>query len=150
VTEAPKPLVWLGGAALLIAAALDLVAVIGRHSGFPLHGSIELVQAALLVAGSVALITATVAQSHARVHLLLDRVKGRSHDLISRAGDLLSALFFFGLLCGNLWIAWDLWGGHEVSEIIGVPYAVLRTCATLGLAGVSLIFASHALGRAVK
>ncbi len=66
--------IWLGGMALLAATLLDTVAVIGRNAGFALHGAIELIQAAVLVAGGVALVMATVAGGHARVHLLLDRL----------------------------------------------------------------------------
>jgi TRAP-type transport system small permease protein len=111
----------------------------------PLHGSIELVQAAVLIAGSVALIVATLAGSHARVHLLLDRVSEGSRTLLNRTGSLLAALFFLGLLIGNLWIAADLWGGHEVSEIVGVPYAALRVFANVALAAVALIFLRDAI-----
>jgi TRAP-type transport system small permease protein len=143
-------LTWLGGVALLAAASIDLVAVIGRRIGVPLHGSIELVQAAVLIAGSVALIVATQSGSHARVHLLLDRVSEGSQTLLNRAGSLFAAVFFIGLLIGNLWIAADLWGGHEVSEIIGVPYAVLRICANIALGVVSLLFLRGAIRADVK
>jgi TRAP-type transport system small permease protein len=144
-SNSPESLTWLGGIALLGAASIETVAVVGRHIGTPLHGSIELVQAAVLVAGSVALIIATLAGSHAQVHLLLDRVSERSRTLLNRTGSLLAALFFLGLLIGNLWIAADLWGGHEVSEIIGVPYAALRICANIALGLVSLLFLRGAI-----
>jgi TRAP-type C4-dicarboxylate transport system permease small subunit len=145
MSETPRLIVWLGGGALLAAAAIDTVAIIGRHLGVPLHGSIELVQAAILMAGAVALIVATLAGSHARVHLMLDRVKGAMHSALNRMGDALSALLFLAFLIGGLWIAADLWRGHEVSEIIGVPYAILRISANVALLVVSYIFLRDAV-----
>ncbi len=59
-------LVIVGGGALLAAMAIDGLAVIGRHVGWPLLGSIEAVQAAVLVSGCVALLVATRARRHAR------------------------------------------------------------------------------------
>src|SRR5690606_16773026 len=67
-------LVWAGGVALLFATVIDTIAVIGRHIGLPLAGSIELMQAAVLVSGAVGLLVATIEQSHARVHLLVERL----------------------------------------------------------------------------
>ena len=43
-----KAAIWLGGIALLAATAIDTLAVIGRHLGIPVTGSIELMQAAVL------------------------------------------------------------------------------------------------------
>ena len=50
-------MIWTGGAALLAATAIDTIAVIGRQVGYSVHGAIELIQAAILVAGSLALLT---------------------------------------------------------------------------------------------
>ena len=52
-------MIWTGGAALLAATAIDTIAVIGRQVGYSVHGAIELIQAAVLAAGAVALIAAT-------------------------------------------------------------------------------------------
>ena len=59
--------IWVGGGALLAATAIDTFAVIGRQIGLPLRGAIELIQAAVLVAGCIALVLATHVDRHARV-----------------------------------------------------------------------------------
>ena len=138
-------IIWIGGIALLAATAVDTLAVIGRQVGLPLRGSIELVQVAVLIAGSLALIAATAANQHARVHLLIDRMRAgrRGAELGS---DLLTVLFFACLLAGSLWLSLDLWNSHEMSEIVGVPWRWLRLFANLCLLGVIALV----LGRMVR
>ena len=125
--------VWTGGAALIAATATDTLAVIGRNVGLPVVGSIELVQAAVLVSGIFGLIFATAGDDHARVRILTDRL-GRGRALADVVGPLSMALFFAALLTGSVWLAADLWNGHERSEVLGVPWRVLRLIANLGLA----------------
>jgi TRAP-type transport system small permease protein len=134
-----RALIWLGGLALLAATLLDTVAVIGRNVGFALHGVIEMIQAAVLVAGGVAIVMATLAGSHARVHLLLDRMPPRRKTLAERLCALGSALFFLAILAGSVWLAADLWGAHEVSELVGVPWRWLRMFANLCLLAAVLV-----------
>jgi len=125
--------VWIGGAGLLAATAIDTLAVIGRNVGLPMIGSIELIQAAVLVAGVVGLIFATAHGDHARVRILTDKfARGRAFAEI--VGPLSMALLFAGLLAGSLWLAMDLWNGHERSELLGVPWSALRLIANVGLA----------------
>ena len=76
VSKAGRWLFYLGAAALLFAMAVETIAVLGRHIGVPLWGSIELVQAGILVASSTAILSATLANKHARVRILTDRVAG--------------------------------------------------------------------------
>ena len=134
-----RALIWLGGLALLAATLLDTVSVIGRNSGFAFHGVIELIQAAVLVAGGVALVIATVAEGHARVHLLLDRLPQPRKALAERASALVSMLFFASMLAGSLWLAADLWAAHEQRELLGLPWRWLRLFANLCLAGAVLL-----------
>ncbi|MBO9580420.1 MAG: TRAP transporter small permease subunit [Sphingobium sp.] len=142
-----KALIWIGGLALLMACATDVLAVIGRHTGFPVRGSIEVVQACVLVAGGVALIIATHAGSHARVHLVIDRIGIRWRQRINRASALLGALFTISLLAGCLWIAADLWNSQEVSELLNLPYRVLRAICNLCLLLVALAWLRKAWER---
>lgn len=122
-------IVWLGGLALLAAAFVDTVSVIGRHIGLPLHGAIELIQAAVLVSGSIALVFATLHASHARVGLVLDRLPGLARRVGEFSCAVAVALAFVLLFVGSLWIAIDLWGGHERSELLGVPWWAMRLFA---------------------
>jgi TRAP-type C4-dicarboxylate transport system permease small subunit len=134
-----KALVMFGGVALLLAVAIDGLAVIGRHVGVPLLGSIEVVQAAVLIVSSVALVIATLDRRHAVVHLLVNRLGDRPKAQIERAGNLLAALLFLAFLIGSGWIALDMRGGHEESELLHIPYAPLRLVELAGLAAVAII-----------
>jgi TRAP-type C4-dicarboxylate transport system permease small subunit len=130
-------IVWIGGIALLLAVAIDTIAVIGRHIGFPLTGSIELMQAVILVSGGLALVVATAEQSHARVRLLVDKLSEGHRRVADRLSDALTLLFFLPLLVGSVWLAADLWNAHEQSEWLGVSWRALRLIANLCLLGVS-------------
>lgn len=134
--DAPErhgPLLYIGGAGLLAAMGVDVCAVVGRHIGLHLLGSIELVQAAILVASSAALVAATLSRKHAAVHLLTDRVGRTARLTLARVSALLGVLFFLLLAAGSLWIAADLWNGQEQSELLRIPYAPLRIIALLAL-----------------
>lgn len=132
-------LVWIGGLALLVAAGVDTVAMFGRHARMPLLGSIEIVQCAVLIAGSTALLLTTMSNGHARVHLLLDRmspaVRRRAEVLHGLAG----LLFVLALLVGSVWIAADLWRGHEESELLQIPYRPLRVAVIVMLTGLLVV-----------
>ena len=142
-----RAVVWLGGGALLAATLIDTVAVIGRNAGFAINGAIELIQAAVLVAGGVALVLATIAHAHARVHLLLDRLPPTYKLLAERGSALVTALFFAAMLTGSLWISADLWGAHELSELVAVPWRWLRLFANLCLLGAVLALLRQAVER---
>jgi TRAP-type transport system small permease protein len=145
VSSEPKPrgpeawAFYVGATALLFAMATDALAVLGRHLGIPLLGSIELVQAAILLVSSAAIVSATMAEKHAVVHLLLDRLSPRTRALMLRIHAGLCALFFLALCIGSVWIAFDLRNGHEESELLGIPYAPLRLIAILATFGAALI-----------
>lgn len=125
-------MVWTGGTALLAATAVDTVAVIGRQVGFAVHGAIEMIQAAVLVAGAIGLIAATVANNHARVRILVERL-GSARPAVERVSDGLTVVFLAGLLVGSIWLAADLWNSHEVSELAGIPWRWLRLFANFAL-----------------
>jgi hypothetical protein len=131
-------MVWTGGAALLAATAIDTVAVIGRQIGFRVHGAIELIQAAVLVAGAVALVAATAARSHARVRIVVERL-GNARPWFDRASEGLAAVFLAALLAGSTWLSADLWNSHEISEVAGVPWRWMRLAANLALAAMLVL-----------
>ena len=139
-------MIWTGGLALLSATAVDTLAVVGRQAGFAIHGSIELVQAAVLIAGAVALVAASAAGNHARVRLVVERA-GAWRPWLERASELLGLAFLAALLTGSLWLAADLWASHEVSELVGVPWRWLRLFANLALAAMVMIAARDVLRR---
>lgn len=137
----------LGGAALLGATATDALSVIGRNVGLPLRGSIELVQLAVLIAGSLALLVATIDQAHAKVHLLVDRMSESASAALGRVSALLGALFFGALLAGSLWLMADLWNGHEQSEVLGIPWRWMRVFANAALLITTIALLRQAAGK---
>lgn len=147
MNAARTAMVWTGGIALIVAASLNLLAVIGRHTGLPLKGAIELVQVAVLIAGSLALVAATLARNHARVHLILDRLTGVNRDVAEWICTALSILFYLMLLAGSCWLALDLWGSQEVSELIGVPWRAMRIFLNMALVLVIILLARQLVER---
>lgn len=136
-----KLAIWVGGFALLAATLIDLLAVIGRHVGLPLAGSIELMQSMIVISGATGILIATMDSSHARVRILVDRFRPGWRASADRWSDLLSLVFLLALLIGSAWIAIDLWGGHEQSELLGVPWRLLRLFANACLAATILVLA---------
>lgn len=131
----------IGSAGLLIAMATDALAVAGRHLGLPLLGSIEIVQACIIVAASSAMVGATLSKTHAEVHILTERLKPGARAMLARVADLLSAAFAVALVIGSVWIFHDLWGGRERTEMLHIPLAPLRLvwCASAALIALLLI-----------
>jgi TRAP-type transport system small permease protein len=139
--------VIVGGGALLAAMAVDLIAVIGRHTGWPLLGSIELVQFLVGISGALALIVATVHDSHAMVRLLLANVGMRLAAAMQRINALCAALFLLALAAGSLWILRDMWHGHEESELLRLPLRPLRIVIIGALLGTCALFLRKAWRR---
>lgn len=127
-------LVLISGGALLVAVAVDALAMIGRQIEVPLLGSIEIVEAVIVFAAGGGLIIATIDRAHARVNLLLERMPGVWRDRLLRLHSLAAVLLFAALLAGTVWIAIDLWPGHEESELLRIPYRPLRIAAAIALA----------------
>lgn len=136
--------IWSGGVALLAATGIDTLAVAGRHLGLPLTGSIELMQAVILVSAAFGLLIATVDDAHARVRLVVDRLPRAWREAGDRCSDAATLLFFLALVAGSIWIAADLWNAHERSELLGVPWWMLRV-----FANACLLAAVGVLGRRV-
>lgn len=139
--------VILGGGALLGAMAVDSLAVIGRHTGLPLLGSIELVQWLVGVSGAMALLVATLRDSHALVRLLLANIPAHHAALLQRINAVAAALFFAALTAGSAWIMREMWGGFEETELLRLPLAPLRLLIVIALGTTTLLFLRKALQR---
>src|SRR5690606_19050909 len=122
----------------------DFLAIIGRHNGMPLLGSIELVQVLVGIAGTVALVAATLHRNHARVRVLSDRIDGRPAKILYRFNAICSALFFLVLSVGSAWLAYDLWPEAEASELWQLPYRPLRLAGVAGLLCTTLLLLRQA------
>lgn len=135
----------LGGAGLLGATAADALAVAGRHLGFRILGSIELVQAAVVLLGSSAMLIATLVGGHACVHILTERLSRHRADALARIAALVSGLVFLALAAGSAWVASDLWHGFEQTELLHIPLRWLRAVWTLFALLIAAIFLRTAL-----
>lgn len=134
-----------GSIALLLAMATDAIAVAGRHLGVALLGSIEIVQACIVVAATSALVAATMLGAHARVHILLEKVRPATGRALDRGADLTSALLFLWLGAGSAWLASDLWNGVEITEILHIPLRWLRLTWIVGALLIAGLFAARAV-----
>ena len=143
-------LVWIAGGALLVAVAVDTLAMLGRQIRFPLVGSIEIVETVVLFAAGGGLIIATLDGAHARVNLLLERLPAHWRERVLKLHALAAALLCAALLAGTVWIAADLWAGHEESELLRIPYRPLRIAAALTLAVLLVLSLLGLLRRSTK
>ena len=116
----------LGSIGLLTATAADSIAVAGRHIGFVLLGSIELVQAAVVLLASAGMLIATIVGGHASVHIVTERVSKARAARWARIADVVSALVFLLFAAGSAWVLADLWNGFERSELLHIPLRWLR------------------------
>lgn len=139
-SQIPGWLVVVGGVPLLTAMAVEFVSIIGRHTGVTFVGSIELVQAAVLVSSSAAIVIATLSRAHAKVRIVLSRARGRPGRALRLFNALGSAVFFLALSVGSAWIAMDMWGALERSELLGIPYLPLRCFATACMLASAILY----------
>jgi TRAP-type C4-dicarboxylate transport system permease small subunit len=104
-------------------------------------------QAALLFSSATGRVVSCGARTHARVRLLVDRLGDRWRARAGWFSDLLTLMFFAALLVGSGWIAVDLWGSHEQSELLGVPWKALRLIANASLLAACAILAWRLIGK---
>jgi TRAP-type C4-dicarboxylate transport system permease small subunit len=135
----------VGAIALLLAMATDALAVAGRHLGLTFLGAIEVFEMCVVVAATSAIVIGTIDRSHARVRILLEQVGAGVALALDRAADLVSALVFVVLIAGSVWLANDLWNGHEVTEVLSLPVRWLRVIWIAGAMLAMAIFTAHAV-----
>lgn len=139
---------YIGSAGLLIATAADSIAVLGRHTGFALIGSIEIVQAAIVFIAASSMVSVTLSRGHAAVHILTDRLTPARRALLGRVANLLGALALLLLAAGSMILLADLWNGHERSELLHIPLRWFRLLMIASLVFVAILFVRHAFERA--
>jgi len=138
--SARGPLFYIGAVGLLLAMAVEAVSVLGRHVGIPLLGAIEIIQAAILLIATAAMVSTTISHAHARVTLLTDRIGPTAQAVLKRFSAFLSILFFTGLAAGALWLAMDTWNEYEQSELLHIPFPPLRAISFLATAAIAVLF----------
>jgi TRAP-type C4-dicarboxylate transport system permease small subunit len=137
----------LGVFALAGAMATDAIAVAGRHLGVALLGSIEVMQALIVLLATSAMVMATLVDGHARVRIVLEKVSQPAVLRLERLSDVASAVAFIWLALGSIWLAHDLWSGAEVTEILNLPLRWLRVVWIAGCLVIAVLFLSHARSR---
>lgn len=138
---------WIGATGLLLATATDSLAVLGRHIGVAFLGSIEIVQCAVVLAASAAMIGATLQRAHASVHIFTERMPPAAAARLARLAALLGAALFLAAAIGSAWIARDLWDGYERTEILGIPLRWFRVIWIGSALAITALFARGAWAR---
>lgn len=138
---APRgPLFYIGAFGLLLAMGVEALAVLGRHAGVPFFGAIEIIQTAILLTASSAMVSATITGAHAKVSLLTDRIGPTSRGVLERLSAFLSVLFFAGLAAGAIWLTADAWNEYEQSELLHIPFRPLRVISFAAVAAIAILF----------
>lgn len=137
----------IGGAGLLGATGADALAVAGRHTGIHLLGSIEIVQACVVLLAATAMFAVTVREGHAGVHFLVTRARPRTARLLVRLAALLSGIAFLLVAAGSAWVLIELWDGYEQTELLHIPIKWLRLVWTIFALLIAGLFLRAALGR---
>jgi TRAP-type C4-dicarboxylate transport system permease small subunit len=148
--EAPPrrgPLFYIGAAGLLAMMAVEAAAVIGRHTGMPVMGALEIVQFAIVPAACAAMLIATLQGAHAAVHMLTERMPQAAQGLALRLGSLLAGLLFAALCGGSAWLAAEYWQAFEQTEVLHLSMRPLRVLVGIAAAALSLVFFHRALRR---
>jgi TRAP-type C4-dicarboxylate transport system permease small subunit len=118
--------------------SVDFVSVAGRRFGFPILGSVELVQYCITGIVASAVVVATLTDNHAAVHVITERLGAAPRRALARFSAILSIAFFLALFVGNAWIAIEFWPRDERSDLLQLPFAPMRIawCAALALASI--------------
>jgi len=133
-------LFYVGAAGLLMVMVIEVVSVVGRHARIPLVGALEMAQAAIVPAACASMILASLAGTHAVVHLITERLPSRIRAWMSRFSALLAGLFFAGLCIGAVWLTSEFWNSFEESDLLHIPFRPLRVLVALSAGALSLIF----------
>jgi TRAP-type C4-dicarboxylate transport system permease small subunit len=141
------PLFYIGAAGLLLAVTVEVISVAGRQLSAPVHGALEFIQTAILVTASVAMLSATLANTHATVHLVTSRAPPELKRLLARFAAVLSAIFFIGLAGAGAWLTIEHWNLHEESELLHIPFRPLRILSFLSVVAIAGVFIRRSAGR---
>lgn len=135
------PLFYIGAAGLVTATVIETIAVSGRWLSVPLHGALEIIQAAVLITSCVAMLTATLEGTHATVHMLLNRLGPRFRLVLVRAASFISFACFASLTVASIWLTIEHWDGHEASELLHIPFRPLRILCSVSMLAIAVVFA---------
>ena len=138
-------LFYIGATGLVLVMVIEVIAVTGRHIRIPLLGALEMAQASILPAACASMVIASLAGTHAVVHLLTERLSARPREWLARASALIATLYFAGLCVGAAWLTTDYWNSFEESDVLHIPFRPLRILVTVCAAALAMIFLHRAL-----
>lgn len=139
-------IVLIGAASLILAMLADGLSVLGRHTGFAVTGSLEIVQICIVVISASSMLLATADRTHAAVHMLGQRLTPDAHRKMQRFAALVAAIVLAVLIVGSLKVSADLWHTAERTEVLGMPLRGFRLLQAGALAGMLLLFLAAAFG----
>lgn len=144
-SRAYRAAIVIGGGALLAAMATDALSVIGRYAGVPFLGAIEIVEVVVAVAAMGGLIAASLNNTHASVRILTEKLEGAPLALLKRLSSVLTTLVFAALGAGSAWLALDMVGAYEETEVLRIPILPLRVLVVATCALLAVIYALRAV-----
>ena len=136
---------WVGAAGLLVAMASDALAVLGRHAGFAVPGSIEIFQMSIVVAISCALLLTSFDRRHASVDVLTARASAAWLRRLNRGASAALALSFALILAASALAIHDLWDTGEATEILALPVGPFRIIWAAAMLAGTIHFALDAV-----
>jgi TRAP-type C4-dicarboxylate transport system permease small subunit len=147
VTPSPRrgPLFYVGAIGLLSVMVIESIAVVGRHARMPLLGALEMAQAAIAPAACASMIIASLAGTHAVVHLVSEHLPEQWRARTARLCALLSGVFFTALCIGAGWLLGDFWNFFEETDVLHIPFRPLRVLVTVSAGALALIFFARAV-----
>ena len=140
-------LFYIGAGGLLAVMVIEAIAVAGRHVRMPLLGALELAQAAIVPAACASMVIASLAGSHAVVHIVTERLPVSMRGVMSRVSALLAGVFFAALCIGACWLTQDFWSSFEETDVLHIPFRPLRLLVAMCTGAMALIFFHRAIRR---
>lgn len=137
-------LFYVGCAGLLTTMAVETIAVVGRRTGIPITGALEIAQAAIVPVACASMLIATLRGAHAAVHVITERMPAAAQRRVLAAGSLLATLCFAAVCAGSAWLAIEYWNSYEQTEVLHIPFRPLRAVVTLAAAALALVFLRRA------
>lgn len=139
-------LFYVGATGLLSVMVIEAIAVMGRHLRMPLLGALEMAQASIVPAACASMVIASLAGTHAVVHLVTERMPDHLREWMSRVSALLAAVYFTGLFVGVTWLTLEFWDSFEETDVLHIPFRPLRLLVSVCAGALAVIF----LGRALR
>jgi TRAP-type transport system small permease protein len=140
----PTTIIIVGSVGLMGAMLTDGLAVIGRHIGVPVVGSIEVSQAFVIVMASSAIAFASLGDQHAAVDLVFNRLPDWAKRAAMRVNAVLAFAFVAALVVASVWIAVEHWATDEQTELVKIPlrwfrvFWIAAACIAAGAFAISI------------